>query len=140
MDNISESSDLEKQINTSKPETGDQLYSCLHCRRTYDKKDIFDLHVRTHTREIEGYYQEKFVQLSTIEISGRKGLCLYSCSHCHRAFNNKSVLEGTHMKKCSYKGPTCNGTFKHAVNLESHMRDHSCLAGKNLNSRPNLDG
>ena len=62
--------------------TGEKLYQCSNCKKTFSLKDTLDQHMKTHTGEKP-----------------------YQCSKCEKAFSQKSILD-KHMKTHTEEKPS----------------------------------
>ncbi|XP_066950264.1 uncharacterized protein [Macrobrachium rosenbergii] len=111
------------------------MFSCDKCRRTFSKKSLLSLHMRSHTGErpyVCSVCQKGFAQKGDLTRHSRlhTGEKPFRCDKCDRAFSHKSNLRqhyslhnGERPFKCNY----CGKSFTRMTVLRQHQRIHNGL-------------
>lgn len=117
---------------TSVPE---KLFQCTFCSKSFDQKNTFQNHLRTHGKEGEDPYQCNFCGKSfavparlTRHYRTHTGEKPYQCEYCKKSFSvkeNLSVHRRIHTKERPYKCDICERAFEHSGKLHRHMRIHT---------------
>ncbi|KAG8312151.1 C2H2-type zinc finger, variant 2 [Homalodisca vitripennis] len=117
---------------TSVPE---KVFQCTFCNKTFDQKNTFQNHLRSHGKEGEDPYQCNFCGKSfavparlTRHYRTHTGEKPYQCEYCKKSFSvkeNLSVHRRIHTKERPYKCDICERAFEHSGKLHRHMRIHT---------------
>lgn len=117
---------------TSVPE---KMFQCTFCNKTFDQKNTFQNHLRSHGKEGEDPYQCNFCGKSfavparlTRHYRTHTGEKPYQCEYCKKSFSvkeNLSVHRRIHTKERPYKCDICERAFEHSGKLHRHMRIHT---------------
>ncbi|XP_064101922.1 uncharacterized protein LOC135212453 [Macrobrachium nipponense] len=115
--------------------THKSMFSCDKCWRTFSKKSLLSLHMRSHTGErpyVCSVCQKGFAQKGDLTRHSRlhTGEKPFRCDKCDRAFSHKSNLRqhyslhnGERPFNCNY----CGKSFTRMTVLRQHQRIHNGL-------------
>nr|CCC55948.1 kruppel homologue 1 [Blattella germanica] len=115
--------------------TGDKVYECSFCHKTFPQKNTYQNHLRSHGKEGEDPYQCNICG-KTFAVPARltrhyrthTGEKPYQCEYCSKSFSvkeNLSVHRRIHTKERPYKCDICARAFEHSGKLHRHMRIHT---------------
>lgn len=117
---------------TSVPE---KVFQCTFCNKSFNQKNTFQNHLRSHGKEGEDPYQCNFCGKSfavparlTRHYRTHTGEKPYQCEYCKKSFSvkeNLSVHRRIHTKERPYKCDICERAFEHSGKLHRHMRIHT---------------
>jgi len=147
---------IEVKMNESKrkKETGDKLYSCSFCGKSFPSQGPMLIHERTHTKEYPyscNYCHRKFNQSWHVKVHERihTGEKPFMCSDCGKCFASNSTLTShkvLHRQEKPHKCKFCEKGFNHLSGLRSHENLHTGMdqymcseCGKTYNNKKNLN-
>ncbi|XP_063973150.1 Krueppel homolog 1-like [Diachasmimorpha longicaudata] len=110
-------------------------YQCLICQKTFDQKNLYQTHLRSHGKDGEDPYRCNICS-KTFAVPARltrhyrthTGEKPYQCEYCNKSFSvkeNLSVHRRIHTKERPYKCDVCSRAFEHSGKLHRHMRIHT---------------
>lgn len=113
----------------------EKVFQCSFCRKTFNQKNTYQNHLRSHGKEGEDPYQCSFCG-KTFAVPARltrhyrthTGEKPYQCEYCKKSFSvkeNLSVHRRIHTKERPYKCDICERAFEHSGKLHRHMRIHT---------------
>ncbi|XP_034936811.1 Krueppel homolog 1-like [Chelonus insularis] len=113
----------------------DKSYQCLLCQKSFDQKNVYQSHLRSHGKEGEDPYRCNICS-KTFAVPARltrhyrthTGEKPYQCEYCNKSFSvkeNLSVHRRIHTKERPYKCDVCERAFEHSGKLHRHMRIHT---------------
>lgn len=113
----------------------EKVFQCSFCRKTFNQKNTYQNHLRSHGKEGEDPYQCNFCG-KTFAVPARltrhyrthTGEKPYQCEYCKKSFSvkeNLSVHRRIHTKERPYKCDICERAFEHSGKLHRHMRIHT---------------
>ncbi|XP_029168679.1 uncharacterized protein LOC114938777 [Nylanderia fulva] len=122
----------------SKPSTvvdGGGKYQCLLCQKTFAQKNVYQSHLRSHSKEGNDPYHCNICS-KTFAVPARltrhyrthTGEKPYQCEYCKKSFSvkeNLSVHRRIHTNERPYKCNVCERAFEHSGKLHRHMRIHT---------------
>ncbi|XP_011302427.1 Krueppel homolog 1 [Fopius arisanus] len=115
--------------------TPEKPYQCLLCQKTFDQKNLYQSHLRSHGKDGEDPYRCDICS-KTFAVPARltrhyrthTGEKPYQCEYCSKSFSvkeNLSVHRRIHTKERPYKCDVCSRAFEHSGKLHRHMRIHT---------------
>ncbi|XP_054283778.1 Krueppel homolog 1-like [Macrosteles quadrilineatus] len=125
----------EEQAVDSSTSVPEKVFQCSFCNKTFNQKNTFQNHLRSHGKEGEDPYQCNFCGKSfavparlTRHYRTHTGEKPYQCEYCKKSFSvkeNLSVHRRIHTKERPYKCDICERAFEHSGKLHRHMRIHT---------------
>ena len=122
-------------------QTGEKLFPCTECSKTYNKRYNLQLHMRSHTGErlyVCGECDKRFTEQSKLNAHMRihSGDKRYICAECDKRFTKKFSLDchkKTHDKnrplssgsEKPYSCDYCEKKFAHKSSLGKHSNIHT---------------
>lgn len=110
-------------------------YQCLLCQKSFEQKNLYQSHLRSHGKEGEDPYRCNICG-KTFAVPARltrhyrthTGEKPYQCEYCSKSFSvkeNLTVHRRIHTEERPYKCDVCGRAFEHSGKLHRHMRIHT---------------